>query len=170
MEIGFQMSREAAKKLFFDRPAVKKMMDRKTLVYLRNAGGFIRLVARRSIRKATRKHQVSAPGSPPLSHTDLLKQNIFFGLEPSNQSVVAGPVPIHNRRSGTRDVPRILEEGGTATVESSVDVTRRRRDQTGRRTRRRVRIAARPYMGPALEKATTAEQTRKFWEEAARKA
>ncbi len=121
--------------MFFDRPKVKRAVDAARRKVLSKAGAFIRQTARTSIRK---RKGSSKPGNPPHSHVGLLRKFILFGYDRQSDSVVVGPV-------GFRDstAPRVLERGGTTTV------TRRRR---GKRTERRVHIAARPYMNPALEK------------------
>ncbi|MCL4199681.1 MAG: hypothetical protein KJZ69_19460 [Phycisphaerales bacterium] len=123
------------KQMFFDRPKVKRAVDAARRKVLSKAGAFIRQTARTSIRKrkCTRK-----PGAPPHSHVGLLRRFILFGYDRQSDSVVVGPVGF---KAST--APRVLERGGTTTV------TRRKR---GKRTDRRVRIAARPYMQPALEK------------------
>jgi len=123
------------KQMFFDRPKVKRAVDAARRRVLSKAGAFIRQTARTSIRKRT---GTSKPGSPPYSHVGLLRRFILFGYDRGSDSVVVGPVGF--RRS---TAPSVLEFGGQTTV------TRRRR---GKRTERRVRIAPRPYMNPALEK------------------
>jgi len=123
------------KQMFFDRPKVQRAVDAARRRVLSKAGAFIRTAARSSIRK---RKNPSRPGQPPHSHTGLLKRFIFFGYDPATDSVVVGPVGF--KRS---NAPRVLEYGGVTTV------TRFRR---GKVTRRRVRIAPRPYMGPALAK------------------
>jgi hypothetical protein len=123
------------KSLFFDRPKVIRAVDRAKRRSLSKAGAFIRQRARTSIRKRKRS---SRPGEPPSSHTGLLRRFILFGYDRRSDSVVVGPVGF--RRSLA---PNVLEFGGRATV------TERR---GSRRKMRTVRIAARPYMRPALEK------------------
>lgn len=121
--------------LFFDRPKVKRAVDAARRKVLSKGGAFIRQTARTSIRK---RKGTSKPGSPPYSHVGLLRRFILFGYDRQSETVVIGPVVIKGSTA-----PRVLEQGGTTTV------TRRRR---GKRTERRVRVAARPYMNPALEK------------------
>ncbi|MBM4369838.1 MAG: hypothetical protein FJ102_26750 [Deltaproteobacteria bacterium] len=123
------------KDLFFDRAAVIGAVDAAKRKALSKAGAFIRTAARTSIRK----RKGSAPaGSPPYSHEGSLRRLILFGYDRSSDSVVVGPAGF--KRS---TAPNVLEYGGPATV------TRRR---LGRREKRTVKIAARPYMGPALER------------------
>lgn len=122
------------KQMFFDRPKVKRAVDAARRRVLSKAGAFIRQTARTSIRK---RKGTSKPGQPPHSHVGLLRRFILFGYDKQSGSVVIGPVAFR-----TSAAPRVLERGGTTTV------TRRTR---GKRTERRVRIAARPYMQPALE-------------------
>jgi len=121
---------------FFDRKAVRSAVDRTARRVLSRFGAFVRRAAKSSIRK--RKH-ASAPGEPPSSHTGLLKRFIFFGYDAGKRSVVIGPARL-NQKIG--DAPHALEHGGTSTVIEGL---------RGGRRKRRVRIKARPYMGPAFE-------------------
>ena len=121
--------------MFFDQPKVTRAVDRAKRRVLSKAGAFIRTRARTSIRKRKR---TSRPGDPPSSHAGHLRRMILFGYDRQRESVVVGPVGF--RRS---TAPNVLEVGGRTVV------TRRRRGKTQKRT---VRIAARPYMAPALEK------------------
>jgi len=123
--------------MFFDRKPVLRAVDAANRKNLSKAGAFIRTTARHSIR---RRKGASPPGSPPSSHTGLLKRFIFFGYERSRQTVVIGPMRL-NQKAG--DAPAALEHGGTSVV---VEGLRRRR------RKRRVRIRARPFMGPAMRK------------------
>jgi hypothetical protein len=127
------------KSLFFDRPKVRKAVDHGKRRTLSRAGAFIRQRARTSIRKRRRS---SRPGEPPSSHTGLLRRFILFGYDRQRDSVVVGPVGF--RRS---QAPNDLEFGGRTIVESG-----RARRSGRKRKKRTVRIAARPYMRPALEK------------------
>ncbi len=124
------------KQMFFDRRAVRTRTDAGTRRVLSRFGAYVRTTARHSIRKRKR---ISDPGEPPSSHTGLLRRLIFFGYDRDRRSVVIGPMRL-NQKVG--DAPAALEYGGT-----SMGVEGRRR----RRRKRRVRIAARPYMGPAFE-------------------
>ncbi|NLY01525.1 MAG: hypothetical protein GXY83_35990 [Rhodopirellula sp.] len=124
-------------KMFFDRKAVTRGVDRATRKVLSRFGAFVRTSARHSIRKRKR---VSKPGEPPSSHTGLLRRFIFFGYDRDRSSVVIGPQRL-NQKVG--DAPHALEYGGTSTV---VEGLRRRR------RKRRIKIAARPFMGPAFER------------------
>ena len=125
------------KKLFFDRKAVTDKVDRTTRKVLSRFGAFVRRTAKSSIRKRKR---VSSVGQPPSSHSGILKKFIFFGYEPAKRNVVIGPAKL-NQKIG--DAPHALERGGASTV-----IQGRR----GRRKKRRVKIKARPFMGPAFNK------------------
>ena len=126
------------KKMFFDRKAVRRRVDKAARRVLSRFGAFVRTTARHSIRKRKR---VSRPGEPPSSHTGSLRRLIFFGYDPGRKSVVIGPVPL--RSASGRDVPETLEYSGRATI---IGGPRRKR------RKRRVKIAARPFMGPAMAK------------------
>ena len=127
---------------FFDSAAVKRDTDKTTRRALSRFGAFVRTKARQSIRK---REASSSPGSPPSSHTGLLKKFIYFAYEPGSQNVVIGPVRFSSK---VGDAPEALEYGGTSTVV-------RRAGRAGRRSMRRektrVRIEARPFMQPAFE-------------------
>lgn len=123
------------KDLFFDRHAVIAAVDRAKRKVLSKAGAFIRTAARTSIRK---RKGSAPPGAPPHSHEGSLRRLILFGYDRASDSVVVGPVGFKGSAA-----PSALEHGGSTTV------LRRR---GGRLTSRKVRIAPRPYMAPALEK------------------
>ncbi|MCK6485469.1 MAG: hypothetical protein HUU27_13945 [Phycisphaerae bacterium] len=124
------------KSLFFDREKVIRAVEKAKRAVLSRAGAFIRTVARTSIRK---RKGSAPPGSPPHSHVGLLRNFILFGYDRASDSVVVGPVKLNK----PTEAPRVLEHGGTTTVTKF---------SRGRLRKRRVRIKARPFMGPALEK------------------
>lgn len=133
--IGFR-----PKTMFFNSKAVMSRVDKATRRVLSRFGAFVRRTAKSSIRKRKRPSQ---PGSPPSSHSGLLKKFIWFGYDPQQQSVVIGPARL-NQKIG--DAPHALEHGGESTVVEGL---------RGKRRTRRVKLAPRPYMGPAFEKEKT---------------
>ncbi|HMN97430.1 MAG TPA: hypothetical protein PKC43_06260 [Phycisphaerales bacterium] len=158
---------------FFDRAAVIAAMDRVTHRALSRSGAIVRREARSSIKDRPRQKlkemtpeeqskyrasvaaaeregrpkpkrpmvtESSKPGKPPYSITNLLRgktadkrAGITFDYDFRTRSVVVGPIKL-NTSSGA---PAVLEHGGTTTIRT-------------RRKSRKVRVAARPYMGPAL--------------------
>ena len=124
---GFEIT-----KLFFDKKAVTSRTDKATRQVLSRFGAFVRRSARSSIRP---RKGISAPGSPPSSHTGLLKKFIFFGYDPRNRSVVIGPARLNQRGRGA--APSLLEYGGMTAAKGK---------------RKRARYRPRPYMGPAFIK------------------
>lgn len=118
------------KYLFFDSAKVVRSVDKSTRKVLSRFGAFVRRTAKQSIRK---RKKTSTPGTPPSSHTGLLKRFIFFGYDPQKNSVVIGPTRLTENNRG--EAPSILEYGGRTTVD-----------------KKRVKISARPFMGPAFEK------------------
>ena len=128
------------KAMFFDRPRVQRAVSHANRRALSRAGAFVRTRARTSMRK---RRGTSRPGQPPYAHEGSLRRMILFGYEPSRETVVVGPVGFRSS-----DAPNALEFGGRTTV-----VRRRRTSRRGQRViKTRVRIAARPYMAPALDK------------------
>jgi hypothetical protein len=123
--------------MFFDRRRVTDAVDKAARGVLSKAGAFIRTTARHSIRT---RAGTSPPGRPPYSHAGLLKRFIFFGYDAGRKTVVVGPMRL-NQKVG--NAPEALEYGGVS--EAVVGLRHSRK-------RRRVRIKARPYMGPALQK------------------
>ncbi|MFI4855137.1 MAG: hypothetical protein ACIAQF_09215 [Phycisphaerales bacterium JB065] len=160
------MIRYRVNRMFFDKPAVIAALDEGARKALSKAGAYIRTTARRSMRPPRKRpkrsveaklaagrpfetlsaedkrifYGSSQPGEPPNVHEGTLKRLLFFGYDTNTRSVVVGP-HIHHGKAGS--APSTLEHGGAATV------IRRR---GGKRKRKRVRVEARPYMGPALEK------------------
>ena len=130
------------KSLFFSTKAVTSRVDAATRRVLSKFGAFVRRTAKGSIRKRKR---ASKPGQPPSSHTGLLKKFIWFGYEPNRHSVVIGPAKLTSKNS---EAPEKLEHGGTATLTEDKWVGYRKK----KRIKRNVHIAARPYMGPAMNK------------------
>lgn len=131
--IGMKINQ--AKSLFFDR-AIVSAVDKATRSNLSKAGAFVRRTMKGLIRKGKKS---SVPGKPPKSHTGLLKDFIYFVYEPRSRSVVVGPAKLN--KPGL--APATLEHGGTTTIVKRVH---------GKRTHKNVRIAARPYAKPALDK------------------
>jgi hypothetical protein len=115
--------------------AVTSRVDPTRRKVLSRFGAFVMRRAKSSIRK---RKKVSKPGSPPSSRVGFLRKFIFFGYDRGRESVVIGPA----RLNGVVDPDALsaLEHGGTATKE----------DRRGG-GRRRIRVRARPFMGPALE-------------------
>ena len=113
---------------------------------LMRQGGFIRTTAVHSIKTAKGP---SAPGSPPHNHpgltrkqhTQSLRKLLFFRWDDSAKSMVVGPELLP---SGQLDptVPGILEAGGTEMATVKVGTAW---------VRKRITIAPRPYMAPALK-------------------
>ena len=137
------------KSLFFDRPAVQRAIDPARRRALSKAGAFVRQRAKTSMRK---RRGTSRPGQPPFAHEGSLRRMVLFGYDPRTKSVVVGPVGFRRGKA-----PSVLEFGGRAKV------VRRR---GGKRTKQAVRIAARPYMRPALEK--EAQNLPKVWRNSVR--
>jgi hypothetical protein len=147
------------KYFFFDRDRVMGAVDKATRTVLSKFGAFVRTRARSLIRK---RKAPAPPGSPPSSHTDVLRKFIYFAYDPEKRSVIIGPektnqVSFSGVQPVTGTVPEVLEYGGRVTTLEvqrygrwgRADLRSRRR-LAGLPTRKRsITIAARPYMGPA---------------------
>lgn len=128
-----QVTWKAAKGGFFDRPKVKKSVDRTAIKVLSRFGAFVRQTAKNSIR--TREGS-SPVGKPPHGHVGTFKRLIFFAYDFGRKSVVIGPTLV----STTSVVPSLLEFGGKITF----------RDSLG--TVLTYTYRPRPTMGPAFKK------------------
>jgi len=136
------------KRLFFDRQAVLNAVDQATRRVLSRFGAFTRRIAKNSIRQ---RRGTSAPGTPPFSHTGLLRKFLFFAYDPSARSVIIGPARLRGRGYG--EAPALLEYGG-AGERSFLAKTGSTVPGQGLAWRRKhVHIRPRPYMGPAFVKA-----------------
>lgn len=140
------------KELFFDRQAVIRAMDDATYYYLSHQGGYVRKVARNSMKKAPGP---STPGTAPHRHVGLLWKLLLYAFDRLAMSVVVGPTALKGRQPYDNvTVPELLEYGGEA-----VHTTRKGRDVT-------ATYPARPFMGPALEAAGAQDVQQKHWSEA----
>jgi len=149
---------------FFDRPRVMRAVGEGAARGLGRWGAYIRRRARSSIRMRKRS---SNPGEPPSAHTteEPNLRTILFAYDINTKSMVVGPVRLNqvdndaSMRPVSGLVPPTLEKGGDIIIsewQPSPGANWLRRDKRFRRryqgkpTRnRRVRIAARPFMGPA---------------------
>jgi hypothetical protein len=133
-------------KTFFDRPEVEQAAKKANKLNLSKFGAFVRQSARKSIADRG-KHAVSPPGHPPFSHLGLLKKHIYFSYDKISQSVVIGPVPLEGKNF---TILKLLEEGGV-----------------GKRGKRFVNYAPRPYMRPAFDREK--KDMSRFWRDTIKK-
>jgi hypothetical protein len=177
------------KSMFFDRQAVKNMMDKRSREVLSHFGALCMRIARNSIRSSD---SISSPGSPPSSHVGMENRRIrarakaaghhrpklstgikeiYYSYDPSSNSVVIGPVPFNSSelsatagsRGSNLTTLELLEYGGTAyrrvkQVEFAGEkyfITHPGFPPV------RCEYKARPFMGPAFDKAE--EQLPAMW-------
>lgn len=139
--MSLKLTIKQAQGMFFDRQQVLTEAQARHKKTCARFGAFVRTVARRSMR---RTKKVSAPGDPPSAHVGLIRDLLFFAWDAATESVVIGPVAANK---GT-NAPALLELGGetTITIRAGVGLDR---DKV---RRKRVTIAARPFMAPAEQK------------------
>ena len=75
--------------------------------FLYRAGGYVRSVARRLLKRG---RGISQPGSPPLMHVGSIKNLMMFDVNLRASRVTIGPAPL-----GT-GLPEALEFGGSVRV------------------------------------------------------
>lgn len=129
---------------FFYSRKVLRLLDKKTHGALKRFGGYVRAVAKNSIRPVGKKGTPSKPGQPPKSRRGLLKRYIFYGFDLAKRSVIIGPQKIHGLKGKT---PNVLEYGG--------NVKGKKRHITS------SKVSARPYMGPAFREGK--KRLASFW-------
>ena len=151
------------KSLFFDREAVIRQMDAASHRVLNHFGGLCMKIARNSIRS---RHAVSSPGQPPSSHVGATNRlirkahkaagtappklsrgikEIYYSWDAKPRSVVIGPIKFNSSQLAATHGPagdflnvlELLEYGGSAV-----------------RKGRFCTYRARPFMGPAFDKAS----------------
>lgn len=176
------------KEAFFDRAKVVAAIDARERRALSRIGAFIRRRARTDILRRTAPagarlpvgrdvrgrfksngRRAAAPGMPPLVRSRdryATLRNIQFGLGPSGQSVVIGPIGIPEKRlrsSSAQTVPELMEFGGTSSVvefsfNDGKDWTPAEpadKSEAIKRSRRAT-YHKHPFMGPALAKEVAA--------------
>jgi hypothetical protein len=128
------------KQFFFDRPAVVKAAGRAKTAALARFAGYVRSVARRSMRR--RKKGVSAPGTPPFAKSGELRDLLFFGYDAKSGTFVVGPLGFKGSA-----VPALHEHGGVAPAYGFRTLAgKAKRVVTGT-----ARYPKRPFMAPALK-------------------
>lgn len=119
----------------FDSKQVYLFMDKQTAALMRRVGGYLRMVARRSMRK---RKGPSQPGTPPNAHEQpLLRTFLEYAFDPIKRRLVVGPKLLP--RSNNFVIPGLMERGGV--------IQAKRKDTTFAKN-----YPARPFMKPALEK------------------
>jgi hypothetical protein len=109
----------------FDAKKVLRAARRANIRSIGHAGAYVRKIARHSIRKSSNP---SAPGKPPHTRRGQLRRSILYAVDKDRQGVVIGP-----RESLVGTSATAHEFGGQY---------------------RGQRYDRRPFMGPALEKAS----------------
>lgn len=163
------------KDMFFDRLAVTARLGEDRAKFLRNAGGWIRTTAIRSMRRVGKKGKPSKPGTPPKFHGNeqFSLRTILYGFN-GIDSVIIGPIK-GNQKSyasgvlATGTVPNLHEFGGVAGIrEKRVGMSwqpmGKRKPRPGQPTRvRKANFPARPFMKPAGDKAKASGKFKQLW-------
>lgn len=137
-----------AKLTFIDEHRkVLAAMERKERIVLARAGGFGRMVMKRSMgRGGTGKRQrKSEPGQAPKTHIGTIKNRTFFAVNTRNKTVVIGPESAQisaraARPTTAKTVPQLLNEGGRAIMPVKND--------KGKTRLVSIEIEPRPFVGP----------------------
>jgi hypothetical protein len=107
-----------AKKCFFDRAAVQKMIGRKTADALSKGANAIKLTSQRSMRYKP-KDVHSAAGTPPYAHKGgrgpLLRNKTLAWFDMDTMTAVVGATKLKGSKSAI-PVPKLHEFGGTRTL------------------------------------------------------
>lgn len=130
----------------FDDRRLLSSLDKATARAMVRIGGFIRNVAKRSMRKGGKKQRSSAPGQPPRRQDNTIYNLTFYAYGRATGEVVVGPVGLNSSK-----VPALHEFGGTV----------RRVNRSGKAYE--AKYPPRPYMRPALEKARQDNRLAEAW-------
>lgn len=177
------MDMRALKRQFVRPTAVMTPVERAELRGLKRIGAATRTIARRSMRRGGRRQSISQfdpmlkrlvreqqqrgirnseldivpwpirsskPGQPPRTRSRRIRDNVFFIASLPQRSVVIGP-QIYDGK----DVPGLLEFGGTAEAGTWVTIWENGRPKIrlAKGRRKRVKVEPRPFMRPAYETA-----------------
>lgn len=166
--VALDIEFETARQRFFDRPGIARKVDKGAREAMAKVGGYIRTTAKRSIRPPPPKrtsrrkgNRSSKPGQPPRAvqgtSKSPLRNKIFFVYDEAKKGVVVGPLLWNAPKSKQKSLnypsaAGTLEHGGMIRGPQRVQVpgTNKYVKSGAIRT---TRIAPRPYMRPALEKA-----------------
>ena len=118
-------------------------------------GAYVMTTAKQSIRK---RKKTSAPDDPPGNKSGTLKKNIVFAYDTATRTVAIGARLL----PGRTDAPEALEQGKNTPRRVWVG---KGKDQ--KRVKKTVRIEARPFMLPALEKRIS--ELPQLWQNAIKK-
>lgn len=153
---------------FFDRDAIMKAVDKGLRKQLGWLGGYVRRAAKNSLKT---QEGSSKPGSPPFSHTGVLKNFIFYTYDFKTQTVIIGPAATTQKNARSygnyKTIPETLEYGGMIRVREHqlrsgkwirTDMRFRLnaghyRSAIGKPQRQRLlNIEARPFMQPVFKR------------------
>jgi hypothetical protein len=165
----------SSKDMFFDRPAVMKLIDEKESKAFNRIGGRVRVSAIRGMRSQKKPknkplvRRASSPGQPPRRHvasgSGLSK--IWYSYDRPKHRVVIGPLKFNWSEFPEATVPQLHEFGGSVTITEAdysngwgeprwYRVGQRGESKAMREKRairrRKAKYPARPFMRPALEK------------------
>lgn len=158
-----------AKDFFLDRSKIQNRIGKDNAKRLSRIGAFVRKRVRTQTLR--RRKTPSKPGSPPSIHSKdsvATLKNVQFAVDRTWERMIVGPVllnQVEHGDKGTTTVPERLEKGGIGIIHEERWSDRSpwmRRDF--RRTvkpekqyrKRQANYAARPFMGPTLEKEAAA--------------
>src|SRR3990167_2315809 len=131
---------EMSKTMFFDPKKFDKPVKNGIRRILSQFGGYVRTVAKNSIKTGSDDHH-SSPGQAPVGHPGKTryKDFIFYFFDGQAEDAIIGAV-ILPRKDRTK-VPGVLEQGGETEIYLRGGKTKT------------VSMEARPHMLPAYEKA-----------------
>jgi len=161
---------------FIDKPAIQRAIRRaqRDPKIINRQGGMVRRSARSSIRQVQKQSTVSKPGEAPRSHKkkEYNLRTIRYEWDQSSVGTIVGPIGFG---ATAGDVPSALEKGGTVTKIRRTYQGRSRKAMSAKQkaafkrkvkageiasrkqsvigtTQATIKIAARPFMFPALRK------------------
>jgi hypothetical protein len=142
-------------------------VTRVTEYFLRKTGYVVSRLAKESMPDTRDPKAHARPGEAPFAHTTsrsprLLKRMIGYAFIPGKNAVIIGPEKTYGEGQGT--APKALEHGGSVVVPTGQRWITKNGKPRRVTTMGPTNLLARPYMGPALDRAKP--QLTAFWRQA----
>lgn len=130
---------------FFDRPGIIAKMSRRVHAILNQTGLKVMYYMRKNMPYRKR---ISAPGAFPHSHEGTLRKLTLYDFESATSAIVGPTYLPSKRRLSNKPNPRLLNEGGVATIRRVFDAKKKKYRRTNRPIRHHYR--PRPFVKLSL--------------------
>ena len=147
----------------FNAEAIAAGVDKAEARVMAQSAAYVMRVARNSLKRASKKSPSSGPGETPRGHDNRIKTFLSFGFDSSTGRTLVGPEKLPNAVSDTE--LSALEHGGETEIQESagqfVTNASGKTERLQQDRKRKVTMAARPFMQPALVR--SAGKLKQIW-------